>query len=133
MKLLKFFVALSLVADTLGSDHYQEKQIQKFLEKNVKKVTRNIGWELLFAAGETNQNKGLYTGYNISIHKTYFKVISPLSITGAMYMLAAGSKGATQSEILNKERFPSMRHLRKRPRKIRKVLGQVIGPATLES
>jgi len=86
MKLLKFFVALSLVADTLGSDHYQEKQIQKFLEKNVKKVTRNLGWELLFAAGETNQNK----------------VISPLSITGAMYMLAAGSKGATQSEILNK-------------------------------
>ena len=50
-----------------------------------------------------------------------------------MYMLAAGSKGATQTEILNKERFPSMRHLRKRPRKIRKVLGQVIGPATLES
>ena len=58
MKLLKFFVAISLVADTLGSDHYQEKQIQKFLEKNVKKVTRNLGWELLFAAGETNQNKG---------------------------------------------------------------------------
>ena len=60
MKLLKFFVAISLVADTLGSDHYQEKQIQKFLEKNVKKVTRNLGWELLFAAGETNQNKGFY-------------------------------------------------------------------------
>ena len=63
MKLLKFFVAISLVADTLGSDHYQEKQIQKFLEKNVKKVTRNLGWELLFAAGETNQNKGFYIGY----------------------------------------------------------------------
>ena len=43
-----------------GSDHYQEKQIQKFLERNVKIVTRNLGWELLFAAGETNQNKGLY-------------------------------------------------------------------------
>jgi len=105
MKLLKFFVAISLVADTLGSDHYQEKQIQKFLEKNVKKVTRNLGWELLFAAGETNQNK----------------VISPLSITGAMYMLAAGSKGATQSEILNKEWFLAVKHLQKRLRKILKL------------
>ena len=37
--------------------------------------------------------------------ETYFKVISPLSIIGAMYMLAAGSKGASQSEILNKESF----------------------------
>ena len=57
------FVTISLVADTLGSDHYQEKQIAKFLEKNVKKVTRNLGWELLFAAGETNQNKGFYIGF----------------------------------------------------------------------
>ena len=55
MKLLKFFVAISLV---VGSDHYQEKQIQRALEKNVKKATRDVGWELLFAAGETNQNKG---------------------------------------------------------------------------
>ena len=60
MKLLKFFVAISLVA---GSDHYQEKQIQRALEKNVKKATRDVGWELLFSAGETNQNKGLYIGY----------------------------------------------------------------------
>ena len=62
MKLLKFFVAISLVC-TQGFDHYQEKEVEKFLEKNVKKVTRNLGWELLFAAGETNQNKGLYLSY----------------------------------------------------------------------
>jgi len=83
MKLLKFFVGISLVA---ASDGYQERQIEKYLERNVKKVTRNVGWDLLFAAGESNQNK----------------VISPLSIIGAMYMLAAGSKGDTQSEILTK-------------------------------
>jgi len=65
MKLLKFFVAISLVSDTQGSDHYQEKQLETFLEKNVKKATRNLGWELLFAAGETNENKGLYISYKI--------------------------------------------------------------------
>ena len=43
---------------------------------------------------------------SLNLHNvTYFKVISPLSIIGAMYMIAAGSKGATQSEILNKESF----------------------------
>ena len=55
MKLLKFFVGISLVA---ASDGYQERQIEKYLERNVKKVTRNVGWDLLFAAGESNQNKG---------------------------------------------------------------------------
>ena len=35
-------------------------------------------------------------------YKFYSLVISPLSIIGAMYMLAAGSKGDTQSEILTK-------------------------------
>ena len=59
MKLLKFFAAISL-ACTQGSGHFQEKEVETFLEKNMKKVTRNFGWELLFAAGETNQNKGLY-------------------------------------------------------------------------
>ena len=44
-------------------------------------------------------------------------VISPLSITGAMSMLAAGSKGDTQSEILNKESFLTICS-RKRPRKV---------------
>ena len=52
----------------------------------------------------------MYYLFNISVDefihdKTYIKVISPLSIIGAMYMIAAGSKGATQSEILNKESF----------------------------
>ena len=63
MKLLKFCVAISLVSNTQGSDHYQEKEVETFVEENVKKVTRNLGWELLFAAGETNQNKGLYISY----------------------------------------------------------------------
>ena len=58
MKLLKFFVGISLVA---ASDGYQERQIEKYLERNVKKVTRNVGWDLLFAAGESNQNKGKCT------------------------------------------------------------------------
>ena len=68
MKLIKFFVAISLVSDTQGSDHYKEKAVETFVEENVKKVTRNLGWELLFAAGETNQNKGLYIScmkYNV--------------------------------------------------------------------
>ena len=50
--------------------------------------------------------------------ETYFKVISPLSITGAMYMLAAVSKGASQSEILNKESFLTVFFCRKRPRRV---------------
>jgi len=83
MRFLKFFIAIAFVS---CSNLYNAKKIEKNLEKNVKKVTRNVGWDLLFAAGDTNQNK----------------VISPLSIIGAMYMLAAGSKGNTQSEILDK-------------------------------
>ena len=64
----------------------------------------------------------IYYIFNISVDefihdKTYIKVISPLSIIGAMYMIAAGSKGATQSEILNKESFLTTSS-RKRPRKV---------------
>ena len=56
--------------------------------------------------------------FSLNLHdETYFKVISPLSITGAMYMLAAGSKGATQSEILSKESFLTVCS-RKRPCKV---------------
>ena len=62
MKLLKFFVGISLVA---ASDGYQERQIEKYLERNVKKVTRNVGWDLLFAAGESNQNKGKCTNIDV--------------------------------------------------------------------
>ena len=55
---------------------------------------------------------------SLNLHDvTYFKVMSPLSIISAMYMLAAGSKGATQSEILNKESFLTI-NSRKRPRKV---------------
>ena len=36
-------------------------------------------------------------------------------------MLAAGSKGATQSEILNKEWFLAVKHLQKRLGKILKL------------
>ena len=63
MKLLQFFVAIALVSNTQGSDHYREKEVETFLEKNVNKITTNLGWELLFAAGETNENKGLYISY----------------------------------------------------------------------
>merc|ERR1712064_151445 len=50
-----------------------------------KKNTQDIAWELLFKSGSSEDNK----------------VISPLCITGAMYMLAAGAKGQTQQEIID--------------------------------
>jgi len=50
-----------------------------------KKNTQDLAWELLFNSGTSEENK----------------VISPVCITGAMYMLAAGAKGQTQQEIFD--------------------------------
>merc|ERR1712179_2389 len=46
---------------------------------------REFGWDLLFNSGNSVENK----------------VISPMSIMGAMYMLAAGSAGDSRQEILD--------------------------------
>jgi len=46
---------------------------------------REFGWDLLFNSGTSSENK----------------VISPVSIMGAMYMLAAGSTGDSQQEIID--------------------------------
>jgi len=50
-----------------------------------KKNTQDLAWELLFNSGTSEENK----------------VISPVCITGAMYMLAAGAQGETQQEIFD--------------------------------
>jgi serpin B len=50
-----------------------------------KKNSQDLAWELLFNSGTSEENK----------------VISPVCITGAMYMLAAGAKGQTQQEIFD--------------------------------
>ena len=49
-----------MVSGSSGSSLYefQSKKIEKQLEKNVKNLTRSVGWDLLFSAGDTNQNKG---------------------------------------------------------------------------
>jgi serine protease inhibitor len=50
-----------------------------------KKNTQDVSWELLFKSGTSEENK----------------VISPVCIMGAMYMLAAGARGDTQQEIFD--------------------------------
>jgi len=50
-----------------------------------KKNTQDVAWELLFKSGTSEENK----------------VISPVCIMGAMYMLAAGAQGQTQQEIFD--------------------------------
>ena len=76
---------LSNFLPVLGMVQSQERKPEMVVRRHFKSETSNLAWKLLFSSGTSTDNK----------------VISPLSVLSAVYMLGAGAGGETRASLIN--------------------------------